>query len=570
MRRSVPSIREAAKAILKPVGLLPAAQHVATFLSASPAYRAHERRYRQLKRQHGEVLGARLSSADKQRVALVWGSSFPEVQIELGLIKGLQLANFVPVVLIMARGREGRLLAKHYKLAGVNDVLEWGAFDYEAYSATAADVVNRSGSMWDLLDMERAGVRLGRLAISSALRGTYSGSLDLQQPHERQLLVNKLAYAMASADAAQRIIQQFRPSLAMFVDTAYSPAGELFDSCIQSNVDVVQWQQGHKSNALSFKRYTRETANDHPYSLSPESWRIARDMEWTEDHSKQLDQELYGTYASGDWFSVVGTQFEKSMIDSARLRERLGLDPNKKTAIIFPHILWDAALFWGKCLFRDFEEWFVETVRTACANDGVNWVIKIHPANQRLREDGSIKEAAELVALRKNVGTLPPNIAMILPESEISTYSLFDIMDYCVTVYGTVGIEASRLGVPVLTGGTGPYDRRGFTVDSRTREEYLEKIRNIQLIPRLSPAQREMAERFAYTTFIVRPWHAKSVTLRYLPHSKEFLYEGSVNIRSKDEWYAAEDVKSFASWIGNPSKPQEFLTLLPQRCNALR
>lgn len=570
MRRSRPGIRDMAKAILKPIGLLSAAEYVSTAFSASPAYRDQERRYRQLKKQHGDVLGARLNNANnKQRVALIWGPSFPEVQIELGLIKGLQLANFVPVVIIMARGREGRLLAKHYELAGVKEVIQL-EFDHESNRAAAEDIVNRCTSAWDLLDLERGGVRVGRFAISSALRGIYGGSLDLQEPQERKLLVDKLAYSMASADAAERLIQRFHPDLATFVDTAYSPAGELFDACLQKKVDVVQWQQGHKSNALLLKRYTRETAHDHPYELSPESWRVLRDIEWTEDHSKQLDQELYSTYASGDWYSVVGTQFEKSMIDSAHLRERLGLDPNKKTAIIFPHILWDAALFWGKCHFGHFEEWFVETVRSACANDQVNWVIKIHPANQRLREDGSIKESAELVALRKIIGKLPPNIAMILPESEISTYSLFGIMDYCITVYGTIGIEAARLGIPVLTGGTGPYDRRGFTVDSKTREEYLEKIRNIQFIPRLAPAQREMAERFAYMTFIARLWHAKSVTLRYLPHSKKFLYEGSVNIRSKDDWYAATDIQSLASWIGNPNKPGEFLAPLPQRCNVVR
>ncbi len=71
-------------------------------------------------------------------------------------------------------------------------------------------------------------------------------------------------------------------------------------------------------------------------------------------------------------YSVVGTQFEKSIVDATRLRERFDLDRSKKTAFIFPHILSDSALFWGKCLFPNYEEWFVETVRAACANDRVN------------------------------------------------------------------------------------------------------------------------------------------------------------------------------------------------------
>ena len=566
MSSATPNARATAKSILKTIGLMPAAQRIATLLTAPATYRAHERRYRQLKWQHAEVLGERLNNNQRrQKIALVCSPTFPEVEIELGLIKGLQLANFVPVVLITNSGREGRLLAKHYRLAAVDEVYSWQDFMDEVDRKTAEDVINGCQSIQDLLNFEHAGVRVGRLAVSSALRGKYVGSLELQAPEDRKLLVDSVVHGLTCANAAHKILQQIRPDLALFVDTTYSPEGELFDCCLQNDVDTVQWQQAHKSNALLFKRCTLETRLQHPNYLSPESWSLVRDMEWTESHREQLDRELYSNYASGDWYSVVGTQFDTSMVDSTRLRERLNLDPNKKTAFIFPHILWDAALFWGTCLFRDFEEWFVETVRFACANDNVNWVIKIHPANRRVRETGSLQgEYAEVVTLRKYIGKLPPHIVMIPPESEISTHSVFPIMDYCLTVYGTVGMEASRLGIPVLTAGSGPYDSRGFTIDSNSREEYCEKLRNIQTIPRLSAAQRELAERFAYATFLMRPWHAKSVTLRYLPNTGKFLSQGQINIKSKEDWYIAEDLRALADWLGNPKKPAEFLTQLPQ------
>ena len=516
------SARVTAKSILQTVGLLPVAQSIANIFRSPSKDAGYELRFRQLKQQHAHVLGARLNdSRVRQRVALVCSPGFPEVEIALGLIKGLQLANFVPVVVIPYSGPYATLLAEYYRLAGVDAIHEWGEFIAESDNAVAGAIVSRCRSMWDVLEFERAGVRVGRLAVSTALRTTYKGSLDLQAPEDRQLLTDAVAYGMAAADAAQEILQRFRPDLALFVDTVYSPSGELFDACLQNGIEAIQWQQAHKSNALIFKRFNRETWLQHPSCLSAESWRFVRDMEWTDDHKKQLDQELYSNYASGDWYSVVGTQFNKSIVDSASLRERLKLNPKKKTAVIFPHILWDATFFWVKCLFRDYEEWFVETVRAACSNDEVNWVIKIHPANQRVREGGSLQcESAEVVALRKYIGELPPNIIMIPPESEISTYSLFQIMDYCITVCGTVGIETARLGIPVLTGGRAAYDNMGFTVDSNTREEYLEKVRNIQVIPRLSSAQQELAERFAYTHFLLRPWQAKSVTLRYLPNTK--------------------------------------------------
>jgi Capsule polysaccharide biosynthesis protein len=558
--------RNTAKSMLKAVGLLPLARRIATMLTAPPEYRNYERRFKQLRRQHVRVLAERLNDTGrKQSIALVCSPSFPEVQVELGLIKGLQLANFVPVVLITDAGRDGRLLAQHYKLAAVDSIHHWSDFARDVDKRSAAAVLDRCNSMWDLLEFEYAGVRVGRLAVSTALRGTYRGFLDVQVLEDRERLVDAVACGMASADAARKILQQFNPDLALFVDTSYSPFGELFDCCIRNNVETIQWQQAHKSNALIFKRYSLENWLEHPSSLSSESWHFVRDMKWTEDHPKQLDHELYSTYASGDWYSVVGTQFDKTIVDAARLRERLGLNPHKKTAVIFPHILWDAALFWGKCLFRDFEEWLLETVRAARENDQVNWVIKIHPANQRLRELLSFRgEPAEVTALQKHMGSLPSHISLIPPESDISSYSLFSIMDYCITVRGTIGMEAARLGIPVVTGGTGLYDNKGFTIDSETREEYLRKIRNIQSIPKLSSAQQELAERFAYANFLMRPWHATSVTLHYLQDSRNFLSQGQVNIASKEQWYAAADLRAFAEWVANPTKPGEFLAQLPQ------
>ena len=38
-------------------------------------------------------------------------------------------------------------------------------------------------------------------------------------------------------------------------------------------------------------------------------------------------------------------------------------------------------MFFGRDLFDDQEHWFIESVRGACANDRVNWIVKLHPAN---------------------------------------------------------------------------------------------------------------------------------------------------------------------------------------------
>ena len=552
MNSSKDGLRANLKSILKTVGLLDTARQIrrkAPFLT-EPEPNGHEsvyhQRFLEFKRQYGDVLRHTLNDASQeQRKALIIGSGFPEVELELGLIKALELAGFIPVVIIIHE-RENQ---EYYNLASVKELYFWEDVYTSPDFTTAETIIERFQSVEELKTFEYADARVGKIAVSTALRKLRVGTLDLQAAPDRQTLIACLASSMASATASQRLLRQVRPELALFVDWVYTPEAELFDTCLMQDISTITWDPAHKSNTLLLTRYTLEYRDQNHGSLSPESWQLVRNMEWTDTHREQLQQELYSAYASGDWYSVCGTQFNKRLMDAEDLRKRLGLDPAKKTAFIFPHIFWDASLTWGEDIFRDYEEWFIEAVRAACANNQVNWVIKIHPAHVGKSVMESFHdEPAEVVALREHIGNLPPHISFIPADSDINTFSLFELMDYCLTVRGTVGIEAASFGIPVLTAGTGRYDHRGFTIDSETRKQYLERLAHIQDIPRLSPAQRELAERYAYGLFLLRPFPLTTVTLEF-HNTKSFLSQIAIRIKTKEEWYTAPDLRSFAQWV---------------------
>ena len=126
--------------------------------------------------------------------------------------------------------------------------------------------------------------------------------------------------------------------------------------------------------------------------------------------------------------------------------------------------------------------------------------------------------------------------------------------------------RSSNIGstlVPLLLSSVvyGVAPRFDLTVnESRRPHSYFhtEKVRNIEDIRPLSSAQRELAERFAYASFHMCPWVAKSVTLRYTPDTRKSMYQGQANIKSREDWYTA-DLKAFAEWIANPNKLDEYL-----------
>ena len=542
-----------------------------------PVFRRREialwRESRRWKRDYGEVLrsclsddsrlppwrgfgepGRRAMREVRPRVLVVGKETINGAKIELALIKGLELAGYVPVVLT------DRSFVKLYKLAGVTEFVFWEDFTNRLDGDTADAVLRGCQSVEDLLAFHHAGARVGRFAASSAFRFLRVGHLDLADPSTRQVLTECLELGMLRAGAARRILQKTRPRLAMFLGNRYTGQSELMDLCIADGVSVITWFEAHRSSTLMLKRYNQDNADQHHASLSEESWQFVQDMDWTAARRTDLKREISHNYAIGDWYCRGGTQFDKHIVTADQMRERLKLDPHKKTAVVFPHIVWDATLFWGRDLFENYEEWLIETVRAACANSHVNWVIKIHPAHvAKSAWENYTGEPAETVAIREQLGQLPPHVVVIPASSDVNTFSLFDVMDYCVTVRGTIGIEAASFGIAVVTAGTGRYDRKGFTVDSETRQEYLARLASIQDLPPLTAAQRELAERFAYGAFILRPLPMKVLTIEY-EHDAEATMRVRLNARSPEDLLNAPDLKAFADWVAN-STSEDFLEL---------
>lgn len=512
-----------------------------------------EYRFRKFRHRYGEILGRRRPQSPPAKTALLVSGPHTCLLVDLWLIKALELAGYATVVLTLG----ARQWNRYYELGGASKVHSWDDFrGSRNHLEEAKAVVAQNPSLPSLARFEHAGARVGRVASSTTLRELRIGSLDLaSSPFQQRHLANLLSRSMSLADAARELLRRIAPECVVFSDLVYLRRGELFDLCLLDGVQTVVWHPAHRNNSLILKRYGLANREDHPVSLSPESWRLIQQMPWTDAHRAELQGELARAYSQGDWYGESGTQFSKRFVGRAEIQKRFGLDPARKSAFLFPHIAWDAPLSWGESLFETYEQWLVETVRAACRNDKVNWVIKIHPANvgKQLKERYA-GVPAEVAALRKHIAVLPPHVILLPAESDISTFPLFEMMDYCLTVRGTIGVEAASFGIPVLTAGTGRYDRRGFTVDSESRQQYLDRIGRIQDIPRLSPAARELAERFAYGIFLLRPFPLETVSLEFDKgvSAQDNFTRSRINAASNAEWDSAGDLHLLAKWLGDP------------------
>jgi hypothetical protein len=128
-------------------------------------------------------------------------------------------------------------------------------------------------------------------------------------------------------------------------------------------------------------------------------------------------------------------------------------------------------------------------------------IIRIHPAEVR----GTLLSRQPLLAeIQRAFPALPPNVFVIPPESQISTYAVMHQCD-SVLIYGTkTGVELTSVGIPVIVAGEAWIRNKGVTLDAASPAEYFRLLDRLPLRARLSEEIVQRARRYAYHFFFRR------------------------------------------------------------------
>lgn len=99
--------------------------------------------------------------------------------------------------------------------------------------------------------------------------------------------------------------------------------------------------------------------------------------------------------------------------------------------------------------FENQVDW-LEAIVAHARKENVQVIIKMHPRLAKSHRDSGIAE--DIYLYESLAASSPSNVVFIWPEENISAYDILQLADYCLTSWGTMGLEASKLGVPVITG----------------------------------------------------------------------------------------------------------------------
>jgi hypothetical protein len=518
------------------------------------------RRWREVERfraNEGAVL-RRVTGDDSGASVLFAAPSMPglyRIRVEAMMAKALQARDCRAIWVI---DRNDLWHEEHLRAFGFREFVLYD--DYTPpraeLEALADELLRGCDELEDVLGLKHGGYDIGFHAASRAMNQLRRGRLDLADPEVAEKFRWTIAQSLSAAIAADAIVRGVRPDKHVATAQNLTPWAEFSEAALRHDVDLLYWMPAQVEESLLWRRYAYADRHEHFFTLAPETWDRVRSMPWSADDGASFLAGLRESYVTGNWF-------HRKKLGGKRVKTReevvaeLGLDPAKKIAVVFTHVLYDATFWFGKNLFGDYVGWLVETAKAAAANPGVNWVIKLHPENVRRSEENvgryELENLEEFLLLRDVfAGGWPDHVKLMTPENDTSTSSLFDFADYALTVRGTVGLEFPCFGVPTLTGGTGGYSGRGFTIDSETPEEYLDRLARIQDIPRMAPERVALAQRFSYGVFHLKPVPFPSFESHLLPDDEWdrgwSSHSFALTARAAEEVRSAPDLNRFADW----------------------
>jgi len=189
--------------------------------------------------------------------------------------------------------------------------------------------------------------------------------------------------------------------------------------------------------------------------------------------------------------SLAFTKMKKTYTSRQDFAQNFQLDVNKKNIFVMLHAFNDGPHYFEFLIFKDYGQWFLETLEIAKEMKDVNWIFKEHPGANYYQTNLNLEKIFESLNEK--------HIVYLGMNANFNARSIQYVADGLVTCRGTAGIEFATTGVPCVLGGDSFYSDHGFTIEPKNREEYRQALEGLKSGKRLSAEQMEMAKIFMYT-----------------------------------------------------------------------
>jgi hypothetical protein len=344
---------------------------------------------------------------------------------------------------------------------------------------------------------------VGEHALAGALRFFARGELE-GEPHADVILRRYFNAALLTTNMTRRLLETYPFVSACFHHGIYVPQGLIGEVARKERVRVVNWNPTYRKHCFIFSHHDtyHHTLLDEPTA----SW---ENIDWTTKIETETMEYLKSRWqGTKDWIWF----HENPQEEVSSIAAELGVDFSRPCIGMLTNVMWDAQLHYRANAFPNMLEWVLQTIRYFAGRPELQLLIRVHPAEIR----GTLPSRQPIVKeIQLAFPTLPKNVFLIPPESQVSTYAA---MSQCnaVVIYGTkMGVELTSMGIPTIVGGEAWIRNKGITMDASSPEEYFHILDRLPLQKRLSPELTRRARKYAYHFFFRR-----MIPLSFMKQSK--------------------------------------------------
>ena len=335
-----------------------------------------------------------------------------------------------------------------------------------------------------------SGLPIGQMVQISVRWFLNSGNIATD-PLAEQTFRHFLVSGALVGRAAQRLLAQKRP------DTIYLLNGLFFEEQIlihlarEQGIHFVTHEGGFHADSKVFAH----NGIAGYYDLAA-VWPTYAQTPLTPAQHTQLTEYLQQRRTGG---KDVAQYYPHLVSEQAEIITQLGLDTQRPILVAFSNILWDSAVLDRHEAFASLEAWLTTTIEFAANHPQIQLIIRVHPAEIRL----ALRETRQKVGdfITQQFPHLPPNVRLIPAESSISSYTLMELAQVGLVYTSTVGLEMTLMGKPVIVAGQTHYAHKGFTHQPTSPATYTQLLAQAAELPPPTPAQLELAQRYAHLFF---------------------------------------------------------------------
>ncbi|MFH2104570.1 MAG: hypothetical protein ABIJ39_14575 [Chloroflexota bacterium] len=233
--------------------------------------------------------------------------------------------------------------------------------------------------------------------------------------------------------------------------------------------------------------FTPGEATAYPVHI-PDTFRL------TPEQNARLDAYLEERFQGQ--FSMAGIRFWPDIqgLDESFLQKAAQFD---QIVPVFTNVIFDTSQPHANTVFPDMFAWLYVLVEIICRFPKTLFVIRAHPDEARPGKES--QESVQRWVDEHQVADLP-NVVFIPPDDYVSSYDLIRRSKFVMIYNSTIGLEASILGIPVLSGGKARFTQYPTVFFPQSVDEFKEMAEDFLMADSIGvpPEFKQNSRRFLY------------------------------------------------------------------------